>query len=343
MLTSPQKPRHFMLRWGVAACWVYFTLMAAWLILFLFSGDTIGLVGLITALAQFLFLPLPLILLLAWKTGRRELWGGAALGAVIFLSLWGIDFIPKSPARAASSLHIVTYNVLGLQGHTMPAIDVIHTLNADLVCLQEVTPNMAQALTQNLSEYPYQYLSPQETVFGMGILSKMPLKPVEHNLGDGWIGIQVFQGTFDKRPFLLVNFHLPAYTLRSMAALTYNFQVRNALAARLVHFTTEQTWPLVECGDANATPLSTAYRILQQGGLRDSWREAGWGFGNTFPGSLEAASSRPHLGRFPLLPRWSARIDYVLYTPEFRAVQAQVAPFDGVSDHRGASVSLTWR
>jgi len=337
--------RQLIVRCGVAACWGYLTVLGLWGVLHWWVGDAIGLVGLVTALAQFLFVPLPLVVCVAWKTGRRELWLGAALGAALFLMLWGVDFRPKFPAPASSGLRVLTYNLLGSQGYTGPALAVLRAEEADVVCLQELTPNLAQAIRDGLSAmYPYQYLDPVAGVEGMGVLSKIPLRPRVHDLGAGWVGKpQVFKGDFDGRAFVLVNFHMPAFDLRSQVALTEGFLQRETRARALLGFVQAQDMPVILCGDANATPLSTAYRLLREGGLQDAWREAGWGFGNTFPGSLEPASSRPHVGRVPLLPRWSARIDYVLYTPAWRAVAAHTARFDGVSDHRGVWALLAWR
>lgn len=332
-------------RWAIAACWAYFTILGGWWLLHEILGDAIGLLGLVAGLAQLLFLPLPLVIWTARQTARRELWLGTALSIACFLTLWGADFRPKSPAPAPTSLAILTYNVLGMQGQAGPAMAVLRAEDADLVCLQELTPSLARAFQEGLRDrYSYQYLVPAAGVTGMGILSKFPLQPMASPLGDGWVGTpQVLQGKFSGRAFRLVNFHMPAFDLRSQAALTAGFRKREALARALAAFAQQQPVPVIACGDANATPLNTAYRLLRQGGLQDAWREAGWGFGNTFPGSLGPASSRPHLGWIPLLPRWSARIDYVLYTSDWRAVRAHTARFDGVSDHRGVWALLTWR
>jgi len=66
----------------------------------------------------------------------------------------------------------------------------------------------------------------------------------------------------------------------------------------------------------------------------DSFREAGWGLGHTFP----AAG-----GRYWALPYPSllVRIDYVFHSRDWKAEAAWVGEWDGQSDHRPVIASLT--
>ncbi len=337
--------RESILRWVVAACWVYLTFFALWLLLYLLTGDAIGWVGLVSALAVYLFLPLPVVAFVAWRTSRRELWAGVLVGVVCFMSIWGVDFLPKFPrASEKITLRVLTYNVLGLEKTSTPMLEVLRNANADIVCLQELTPELAADIrTQLQGKYPFQYLEPADIVFGAGVLSKVALTPQVHSLGQGWIGRpQALRGVFDEHRFLLVNFHMPAFNLQNIRTINQGFRVREDLARALGRYVQAQGLPAIVCGDANSAPLSTAYRILRQSGLQDSWREAGWGFGHTFPGSARPGSSRPRIFGIAM-PMWSTRIDYVLHTPEWQAIQVQTAPFDGVSDHRGVLATLVWR
>ncbi len=327
-------------RWSVAAAWVYLSLLGGWLLLYLLTGDSIGLVGMVTALAQNLFLPLPLVALLAWKTRRPELWLGTALGALAFTALWGGYFLPKKTASPqGGTLSVLTFNVLGREGRSAPMLEVLRAENADIVCLQELTPVQAEALRTQLQDmYPYQYLAPQPGVSGMGVLSKTALIPAAHPPGDAWVGDpQAFTGLFEGRTFTLVNFHMLAFNVRTQETLTAGFRLREALARILTAYVQARNRPAIACGDANATPLNEVHRILQEGGLLDAWEQAGWGMGNTFPNRTLS------LMGLPVLPQWSARIDYVLHTPEWQAVQARTARPDGVSDHRGVWALLAWR
>lgn len=92
-------------------------------------------------------------------------------------------------------------------------------------------------------------------------------------------------------------------------------------------------------GDANTTSLSDAYRILTAE-LTDSFREAGFGLGHTFPGSKIPESDRPHIGSL-FAPPWLTRIDYIFHSDDWTVLSARTAHFDGVSDHRGVIVELS--
>ena len=59
-------------------------------------------------------------------------------------------------------------------------------------------------------------------------------------------------------------------------------------------------YPIILCGDFNDTPTSFSYKQLSEG-LNDSFSNAGTGLGQTYN------------GKFPIL-----RIDYILYSPEFK-------------------------
>lgn len=72
-------------------------------------------------------------------------------------------------------------------------------------------------------------------------------------------------------------------------------------------------YPVIICGDFNDTPVSYTYRKLTRG-LDDAFLKAGKGRGNTYHGKL------------PL------RIDYILYSPEFEAIEFEKVEAN-LSDH----------
>lgn len=88
------------------------------------------------------------------------------------------------------------------------------------------------------------------------------------------------------------------------------------------------------------TPLSDAYAILTSE-LRDAWLQTGFGLGHTFPGSDHQEGSRPRIAGVPV-PMWLARIDYILYSPDWKADSVHNTRFDGASDHRGVVAVLKW-
>lgn len=331
-------------RFTTAGCWVYFTLLFGWLALYLFSGDRFAALSLVNMLAVYLFTPLPLVALVAIALRRAEVWAGVILGAAAFAVLWGGLFLPKSPGvrAGAGSLRVMTFNVLGWHNQTAPQIAAIRAQNADLVLLQELNPQLASALRDELGdEYPYMLLDPQPGVIGMGALSKYPLGPSSEQLPLEWVGVpQVLDLQWNGQTVTVVNFHTTPTTLSTLHLTQQANRQRQAQAVALVELA-QRSGALIAAGDANATPLSEPYKIITRQ-LLDAWKQAGFGLGHTFPGSDIPGSSRPRLGPWSV-PMWLLRIDYIFHSPHWRAVEAYTAPFDGVSDHRGVVVVLEWR
>ncbi len=333
----------FAARWLTAAAWVYFTILFGWLASWLLVGDRIGYLGLFNAFGPWYFVPLPLTAIMAAALQRKSLGIGTLLGLLAFLALFGKLFLPKAtpPVDPQATLTIMTYNTLGVQYRTEPIIAVLGAENPDVVFLQEVNPGLAEAIQSQLSkQYPYRILDPQQGVRGMGVISKFPLRASEKTLPLEWVGRpQVLEMEWNGQTITLVNFHTWPTGLGPPWAVTTNFRQREEQAQALADFAANTPGPLIVAGDANATPLNDAYRIITNQ-LKDAWIEAGFGFGHTFPGSSGPGSARPRLLGVPF-PQWMARIDYVFVSKEWVALRARVAKFDGVSDHRGVIVALT--
>jgi len=334
----------FVKRLASAAAWAYFTILFGWLVLYLLSGDRLGYLSLVNQLAVYLFAPLPLVVLVTYPLRRWEIQVSCALGAAAFIALWGRDFLPKlaNPADDQPRLRVMTYNVLGLHSIINPQIEIIRAEEADLVFIQELNPTLARALQTELGqEYPYQVLDPRQGVTGMGVLSKYPLRPTGQQLPQDWVGDpQVLEMEWNGRTVTLINFHMLPGAMGTSAEISTDNRLRESEARVLAEFT-RQARPMIAGGDANATPLTDAYKILT-GSLLDAWKQAGFGLGHTFPGSDIPGSSRPHIGGWPV-PPWLVRIDYIFHSPDWRAVQASTTHFDGVSDHRGVVAELVWR
>lgn len=333
-------------RYLTAAIWVYFSILFGWLLIYLLSGDRIGWVSIVNMLAVYLFLPLPFVLLVNLHLRRMDIWVGLFLGLMTFVWFWGSLFLPRpftaqaKPAEA-NTITVMSYNVLGRQYNPLPTIESIRTENADVVLLQELNYELAESIQEKLSDlYPYQVLNPKRDVLGMGVLSKYPLRPTGIDLPLTWIGKpQVLELNWNDRWVALVNYHMTPTTLMKANQISDHNRSREAQAQVLVDLS-QQMGSMIAGGDANATPLSNAYRILNSG-FQDAWKAAGFGLGHTFPGSDHPEGSRPGIAGVEV-PMWLARIDYVLYTPDWQAISARTARFDGVSDHRGVIATLKW-
>jgi endonuclease/exonuclease/phosphatase (EEP) superfamily protein YafD len=236
----------------------------------------------------------------------------------------------------------MTYNVLGNQNQTPPLISVIRHENPDVLFIQELNPDLALVLEDELLyQYPYQILAPERGVRGMGVISKFPLEESGSQLPLGWVGKpQLINMNWQGQEVILVNFHMFPSGIGSPDRVAEVFRAREEQARVLAAFASQARvhHPIVVAGDANVTDLSQAYKILSEE-LSDAWRQAGSGFGHTFPGSDGPGSSRPRIAGWSV-PRWLARIDYIFFSQQWEILTARLAQVDGVSDHRGVIAVL---
>lgn len=87
--------------------------------------------------------------------------------------------------------------------------------------------------------------------------------------------------------------------------LKYAFLKRSKQADLISGKIAESPYPVIVCGDFNDTPVSYTYKKMRSS-LSDSFIEAGWGIGNTYPGIT------------PLL-----RIDYILHNQTMNAIYTE--------------------
>ncbi len=316
---------------------VYFTGLFAWAILRFLFGDRWWWLFLVNSFAVYLFLPLPLILLLAILVHRRETWIGLGLASALFAYLFGVLFLPKIPRASASdsTLTVMTYNMLGFNARPEAVVAALRASAADVVTLQELNPLAAEAIQRDLArEYPYQILDPQLGVTGLGIISRYPLQSSDERLpGETWVGTpQIATMDFAGTAVMLLHFHPTPTNLGPRDQMNWSVRERERQARLIADFVAAHSAPLIAPVDFNANDQSVAYAIVTSV-LVDSWREAGWGLGHTFPGADSPGSSRPRLAGVPV-PMWLTRIDYIFHSRHWQATSAWLGPWDGVSDHR---------
>lgn len=353
MSAAPARPVR---RMFAAAAGVYTLALAAYLLLRLVVADRWWWLALLHNFAPYYFAPLlvllPAALLLRDRASAARLTLLLAVGALWFGPLWLPD--NAGSARAvpdADRLNVVSFNILYNNARLADVAAWLRAADADIVVLQEVVPASAAYLLAALGDqYPYDdralRATPQLT------LARLPIAAAEEiNLGQWWVRrLEVEVGAEGQRVAVynvhlpmpvrparrLSTIRLPEAVARSAAldlALRYDETERNARARALLAALAQEPLPFIAAGDFNTSDNAILYGELRAA-LNDSFREAGWGPGVTWP----AERGDDNLPTLPPL----IRIDYVWHSPGFRALDAHTGPRLG-SDHLPLRVSLSRR
>jgi vancomycin resistance protein VanJ len=328
------------------AAYIYLFCLALWAVFHALFGDHWWWLFFINAFSLYLFLPLPGVVAFALLTRRWELGAATSVAVALGVSLYGGLFLSgaQSAHTSGKTLTVMTYNMLGPNRHSEAVVATIRTAAADVVALQELNHAVAATIQTELMDlYPYQVLAPQSGVSGMGVISRYPLQTTGEHWPGGWIGQpQVLRLRYDDQvQVTLVNIHAVSVEFDGWAArqaVEWSVHERQREAQLIADFAAAEASPVIVLGDFNTTDQSVAYGLMT-GTLRDGWRDAGWGWGHTFPSAVAEGSAEAILAGL-FVPTWLIRIDYIFYSAHWRALTARLAPWDGGSDHRPVVASL---
>ena len=321
-----------------ALAFLYAGLIVVWFVLHRCFGDTRWWLALLNSFVPYLFLPLVVLLPACLMCRRRAFWASVALPSLIFVALYGPLFLPARPVVFAADeapLTVMSFNIWGGSRAPETARVILDRGVPDIVAIQELTPQMAEALLKEVGDaYPYRILDPGEGYRGMGVFSRYPLTGLSasHLSDPGW-RIQVMRVETASGPLDLYNVHPLAtnimVTLQEGDSVAEqvrgSFRTRLALMQRLVADFANRPGPIVLTGDFNSTDQSDVYAILSDH-LTDAHRAVGWGFGHTFP--AYAGSYRG----IPIVPR-QMRIDMIFASDRLVPLHSRVGSTWGESDH----------
>lgn len=331
---------------GPLIAWVYAGLVAEWWVLHQVSGDRIWWIALVSVFAPYLFAPLLLLAPLGLVKPSARYWAALLLVVAILLAEYGAPLAVRAAAgtETGDEITLLTFNVWGYSSSPETVRAIVSQGTPDVVVLQELSPGLVPTLVEELGElYPYRLLNPDEAYQGGGVLSRYPVRAARLPAGSP-VGrfAQVVEIEAGERVFTLYNVHL-----HSTSALHYidsgravaekvrtSFAVRERQVDQLLKDMDRRTGPVLIAGDFNMTSQSDAYRALA-GRVQDAHREAGRGFGHTFP------AYGGHYRGIPILARM-VRIDMILYSSEWTAVECRVLREHGQSDHLPVLARLAW-
>jgi endonuclease/exonuclease/phosphatase family metal-dependent hydrolase len=227
-----------------------------------------------------------------------------------------------TPQSGETSAIVMTLN-LG-DGLVAPAdlVSYLRESDADLVALQEVTPEIAETLETGLGD-----IFPYREVRGLGIpgkalLSRYPITRAE------WLELN------PGRPDLLATVDLAGRPVEVLVAHPPPPEINGVIVQpregsveqfdRLIEIAAGAEDPFLLLGDLNVTPLHQRYRELESIGLMDVFGAVGSGAGFTYPLRI---ASLPEISFRPVM-----RIDYIWASGEWQALSASVGEDIG-SDH----------
>lgn len=329
---------------ALAAPVVAYTLaLYAWWLVSHRVGDRPWWLALVNTFGLYLFTPLPLAVLLAWLSRRGVAWVAVGLALALWGLLYGELFLPRPrpSLAAATTLTVYTQNTpFPYAGGTEDGLVAsLRAPGADILFLQELDRNTLVRLEQRLDDrYPH-HVTAWTGGFSYAVFSRYPLErlAVLHTAVPDRPTL-VALADVEGQPTVLVNLHPVATngaeTWRGVPSLiSTTFRQREAQVREILDYLAGETRPVILAGDLNTTDTTTAYRLVAAR-YRDSWREAGFGLGHTFP-----AISFTWGGA--TLPARVVRLDYVFHSPQFTALEARTVN-RGPSDHWGLVVRLVY-
>jgi len=226
----------------------------------------------------------------------------------------------ESTARKCSDdqLRVVTANAWFANTDHAPLVTWLGRSDADLIALQEITPEWVAALEPLARKYPHRKFMPRDDPYGIALLSRWPIDDA-----------QPVDFADDGVPSLVANVDVHGRKLRVIALHTRWPVVPELQAARdralqqAAALALTQPESTILLGDLNVTPYAPAFgRLLSESGLRDALAGKAW---------------RPtwQAGFWPLaLP-----IDHVLVPRGSCDTASEIGPYVG-SDHRPLQVTL---
>jgi vancomycin resistance protein VanJ len=309
------------------AATIYVAFILLWMAARLFLLDQFWLLALLNTVAEYLFIPLPILLFISsWKRDWVSL-VELCVPLLIFVLMFGHLFWPPASHERVDdnqAITLMSFNVLYTNTDYEAIIGSIQSATPDVLGIQELEPPMAASMVEALArDYPYNTFQLLETGLSAGLLSKFPIESAERfalpPLDRALHAVVRMKGT-QVHIFVV---HLSPNNFFNQSTTAFVTSVKERYGNRkketmqLAQMIRDLDGPVLLLCDCNMTDKSEAYARLDTV-LDDSFSEAGWGMGHT---------TQPPPLFFPI-----QRIDYVWHTDEFEAVSAYIGQ-DGNSDH----------
>ena len=317
--------------------WSYTLGLLLYLALRLVIGDGFWLLGWLNNFTPYYFIPMIILLPLALLLRSKHLMAISIILTAIGL-MWIVPrFVPDNwtayhESEIELSLKVVTFNMWGGNQNLDEVIIWLRETDADVVLLQEVSPEWAgEDMEELIDIYPYQVTN-MRYWWGEAILSRYPITAHEqyNDLPMNRIEIDVNSTTiavYNVHVFIpqgdTTHLTLPIEHPSLNMLLRYDDSARNDQIDQLLTILEDEENPFIVAGDFNMSDNAVKYGDVA-GPLNDSFRGAGIGFGTTWPVA--------EIANFPDFIPPLLRIDYIWHSDHFVALNAETGPQLG-SDH----------
>lgn len=304
----------------------YVILISLWFLSWLAVGDAFWLLALINRAVPFLFVPVPLLVLLGITFRHSKSLPLLILPALLFVGLYFPYIVPRLLTNApAPDFTVMTYNVLFANKHYDAVANVILTYKPDLVALQEVQPPMMDALTRRLQlDYPNALMGTQNPFGTTAIFSRTPFaRETILDLQSDRPAV-VVQTTIKNQSITFAAAHLLAYGLLvpplEIPAVTIQRTNDQNQQARVLlqELESHDGIQLLGC-DCNSPETSSTYRILNTK-LSAAVRQVGWQLNPPILPNTRAQTDLTH-------------IDHIFYQGALHPIALYEIQDNGGSDH----------
>lgn len=249
---------------------------------------------------------------------HRTGWAALTLAFVLLgPTLW--DARPNSSETVGDTLTIASFNLWSRNPTPDAALDAVLNCGADVICLQEYTPDWHARCEVALAvRYPHRVVDVRSGFYGSAIYSRDSIQGIVRTIPTTDMPMTTASVKIGNHDVVLWNAHL------SHQGHGQTDELRGLIWLR-------DDWPTrsIFLGDFNFTQYAAEHAAFTTTGYRDALDLAGRGLNTTWP--------RNRRGAWLMYP--GVRIDHVYLSPDLTARRAYVADTPG-SDHAHVVVEI---
>lgn len=293
------------------------------------------------------YLPLVPLLILGSISGQRRWVGILVIPFAFFAWEYGTQFLPNwqlglnqsvYASEERNELRLMTWNSHVSYDHKNQLGQLLREVQPDIVTLQEASAGMRHRMSEEwIDQYPYQVSSRYGSLL---TISRYPLsEPNIDRLLQIGCRCLISSVTWQGQSITLINIHIPrpnvyyAVLRRNLPTITrYDNKNQEHYFTVLFKLLNQIEGPVLLQGDLNTTERQPNYKQLRQL-LNDSFAEAGWLMGYTYP----HVESRAPSWLIPII-----QIDHIMHSDSFVAHAAWTGALSG-SDHKYVIADLRLR